>query len=296
MTALDLTSVSSQVRLWTLPIIYHTVILKTAKDITRFSRSVVGCGTIQSEPLPLYVKNLGVFALGPLTTIRDIIVSCANAQNAAYGFSLAGYVHVLGNTSQTLPAASPIEHHFLSQSAREGLDIPFINPKSTHLHVQLSTRDLPTLLALQGQLPCLTHLAISLPSTAVSAWHSLLPRITQILESLPDLEVLFVQVARTSNGGGIDPTDSKIDDIRLVVFHAPMSVIAQWERTLTSNGGGLWKEAEKKVHERKATRKAGKRRKSSLEQAFARQTFAGLRGLTALHDRDESTFEDEDSD
>lgn len=148
---------------------------------------------------------------------------------------------------------TPPEQHLLGFSCRDGIDFSFVSTQTTHLHVQLSLQVFTSLLDIHEHLPGLTHLAVSLPVTATASWHLIIPTLASLLDKNTHLEVLFIQVARSSNIRTeelVARTEKEIVDHRLIITQAPMSSVAQWERTLIPAGAGLWYEAERKVRDR----------------------------------------------
>ncbi|KAF9070530.1 hypothetical protein BDP27DRAFT_1323424 [Rhodocollybia butyracea] len=115
-TRLTFISVSSAIRFWTLPILYNTVVLRTASDVKSFWHTISSSPTSNPQlvphiPLSMRVQHLAIFALGPLQSIEDIITRCENVQSLACGFSLSSYAA----SNLKLPTAATI-HEFPAQS------------------------------------------------------------------------------------------------------------------------------------------------------------------------------------
>ncbi|KAE9411435.1 hypothetical protein BT96DRAFT_12216 [Gymnopus androsaceus JB14] len=184
-TSLTLTLVSSFVRLWTLPSVYNTVVLRTSGDVKSFLQSISSLSTSNHSKLipnvtpTQHVKHLAIFALGPLQSIEQIIAQCPNVSSLACGFSLSSYAAInlklpTAATIVEIPSQAHIqERHLLGLSCRDGIPFPLLSQDTTHLHVQISTLQvLLSLLQMHKQLPVLTHLALRIPSTLLATPHS----------------------------------------------------------------------------------------------------------------------------
>ncbi|KIP08438.1 hypothetical protein PHLGIDRAFT_117299, partial [Phlebiopsis gigantea 11061_1 CR5-6] len=117
-TALALTRVASWVRPLVEPILYHTVVLASARSVHSFldalSRKPASFGARN-------VRHLGIFAPGPVDAIDRVLGACRGVDSLACGFSLPSYKAAHGcATVQAL--AHPREQHLLALACRDGWD------------------------------------------------------------------------------------------------------------------------------------------------------------------------------
>ncbi|KIY73122.1 hypothetical protein CYLTODRAFT_342910 [Cylindrobasidium torrendii FP15055 ss-10] len=245
--AMDLTLVSKDVRLWTLPVLYHTVRLSSTRAVTRFLEAITPSNKSTLTPYcPLHrrVKHLGIFALGPLDAIQRILTLCTDVQNLACGFSLRAL-----STLKALPyfldseERQPIlpqsrEYHLIGMSCRDGIPYNSIPSDTTHLHVQLSLDALGTLEALHGKLPSLTHLAVSIQMPSTKPLGLVLPMIEAVLDDAsPKLESLRLQVMGSKAQAVADAAINEWNgrDKRLSVVPSPGSLSKQWQECHTGH-------------------------------------------------------------
>lgn len=172
-TALALSLVSSWVNHLVEPMLYHTVVLSTARAVTAFHT------TLSSKPPAFsaaHVKHLGIFAPGPVETIDKVLDVCNGVDSLACGFSMPSYKQVHETASDVLQSVEQNqnlkEQHLLGLSCRDGWDVSLVSPSVTHLRVHVTSPQRPWL-PLPGAnttlessswdlsyLPSLTHLAI----------------------------------------------------------------------------------------------------------------------------------------
>ncbi|KAH9948553.1 hypothetical protein B0H21DRAFT_777793 [Amylocystis lapponica] len=273
-TARALTRVSSTVRRWTDPVLFHTVVLSTARDLRAFLTAI---DNKPSEFVRMRVKHLGIFALGPVQSIDRVISACTGVRSLACGFSLPSYKQMRGcGTMQTLVRSR--EQHLLGLSCRDGWDAGLIAPAVTHLRIHITSHDArspdtPFGFALgigdadesgwerlMG-LSALTHLAIVYRVSATTPAAAILPYLQQLLSpptapaaahNPPELQLILVQVLGT-------PTDSSAAEAaaadinvaaveaggksaRIVAECAPVSVVRQWEDAVRV-GSNIWEGA-----------------------------------------------------
>ncbi|TFK44744.1 hypothetical protein BDQ12DRAFT_673503 [Crucibulum laeve] len=272
-TAASLTLVSSQIRRFALPFLYHTVILSTSRELCSFLRSI---SSNKSTPklaprkvLRRLVVNLGIFALGSMTAIGAVISLCANVESLACGFSM----HTFSQIGQGIPVIIPKvrEQHLLGFSCRDQFDPSIIARTTTRLHVQLTAGTLALLSHVHEHLENLTHLAITVVSAPSEMCQSLLSMIEDLLCDNPMLRVLLVQDAsftdcstllkEINQWNGISKHQIEVRDVRLVSQKASQSPVRQWESdSLESPAGGLWRDAELVIE----TRKKAKGHRSTL--------------------------------
>lgn len=193
-TALAISLVSSWAKNLVEPMLYHTIILSTARAVTALH------STLLSKPSSFAsarVKNLGIFAPGPVETIDKLIGACTGIDSLACGFSLPSYkrVHESGSDGglvleqcQTLK-----EQHLLGLSCRDGWDASVVRPSVTHLRVHITSPQRPWF-PLPGAnttldssnwdlsyLPSLTHLAVVFCPTSAQPAESLLAPLQRLL-------------------------------------------------------------------------------------------------------------------
>lgn len=147
-TARQLTLVSSWLRHWIEPLLYHTVVLSTAPAL----RSFVYALSQKPSPFAHHVKNLGIFALGPMESIEHVLNACTAVDSLACGFTIAHTKQLHG--IQTHPHADtpslsqihaphadfPKEQHLLGIACRDGWDTSAVSPAVTHLRVHLPSQ------------------------------------------------------------------------------------------------------------------------------------------------------------
>ncbi|OCH92283.1 hypothetical protein OBBRIDRAFT_727097 [Obba rivulosa] len=269
-TARSLSLVSSRVRHWIDPALFHTVVLSSTRTLRAFLTALT---KRPADFAAQRVKHLGVFALGPVQSIDQVLAACKGVQSLACGFSLPSYKLVKGcATVQALDA--PREQHLLGVAGSDGWDAALVGPSVTHLRMHLSS-------ILNGgsersgwdrlaQLPQLTHLAVVYRATAdksASALfsdleHLLSPQRTSGTASKPsNLQLILVQVLGTNSGAF--PADKVIADVnsaavaaggnalRIAAERAPLSAARQWEDSVRS-GRGVWETGEEVVRARLA--------------------------------------------
>lgn len=271
-----LTLVSSAVRRWTDPILYHTVILSSSRSIRAF------VDAISNKPADFVharVRNLGIFTLGPVLSIHRILSTCIGAHNVACGFSLLAYQQSQGS-SALRGLIRPREQHLLGVGCRDGWDASLVNPTVTHLRIHLSCFDgsrpnCPFAFSNGvGQetgwdrlkaLRALTHLAIVYRPTGTTPPTAIIPHLIRLLPNggteggLPSLQLILVQVAGAKkdasfaeeavNGLNAAAVSTGGNAPRIVAEHAPLSVARQWEDAV-KGGQSVWERAEAVVRER----------------------------------------------
>ncbi|KAF9044561.1 hypothetical protein BDZ89DRAFT_1059043 [Hymenopellis radicata] len=258
-----LTLVSSFARHWTLPIIYRNVVLSSSRAVTSFLDAISDCTRSSLTPfVPLCrrVKNLGIFALGPMPSIQRIISCCTDMQSLACGFSLHSYSHHIAlQHSPIHPShtSGPLEKHLLSSACRDGIPFSLISSNTTHLHLQISIDVLPSVTAVLDHLPQLTHLALSVPTNSSASLEIIQMALAGLLDTSSELQVLYMQVMGSRNVEVVESLEawntSRMEgekgqtSDRLVISKAPISVVKQWGETA---GGGLWEEAEREIQSR----------------------------------------------
>ncbi|KAJ3900702.1 hypothetical protein F5879DRAFT_907009 [Lentinula edodes] len=273
-TSLALTFVSSTFRRWTLPILYSTVVLRTASDVKSFLHALTSSYTpnsplIHPTPLSQNVKHLAIFALGPLQFIEKIITCCSNVQSLACGFSLTSYASIRLKLTTTIivevpPQTQIRERHLLGLSCRDSIPFSLLSQDTTHLHVQISSLQvLLSLLQMHKQLPILSHLALRIPSTLLATRHSASLFFKSLQEYNGNLRTILVLITDRSEAF-FDEWDvaKSMLDAKIVIERASGSAISQWENQSVIGKGSLWASADAEVERR--MRSDGARRERSL--------------------------------
>ncbi|KAJ3803009.1 hypothetical protein GGU11DRAFT_763547 [Lentinula aff. detonsa] len=261
-TSLSLTLVSSTFRIWTVPILYSTVVLRNASDVKSFLHALSSPYAFDSPlvlPVPLsqHVKHLAIFALGPLQHIEKIISRCSNVQSLACGFSLASYASI----NLKLPTATVveipsqtqiIERHLLGLSCRDSIPFSLLSQDTTHLHAQISSLQvLLSLLQMHKQLPILSHLALRIPSTLLATRHSASLFFKSLEEYNGNISTILVLITDRSEASLNEWDVAKsMSDGKVVIERASASAVSQWENTSIIGKGSLWASADAEVERR----------------------------------------------
>lgn len=282
-TALALARVSSFVRRWTEPVLYHTVVLSSARDLRAFCAAIA---SKSAEFVSTRVKHLGIFALGPIQSIDRVIHACRGVESLACGFSLPVYKQMQGSDVMQALTASR-EQHLLGLSCRDGWDASLIGPSVTHLRVHITSlagtsgwpfafgSPDPSHWDRLASLSTLTHLAIVYrPSPSLPA-ASLFPSLQSLMspdstkKEVPRLQLILVQIlgsahkTRTPASTIADETIAALNEaaekaggpaLRIVAESAPLSAALQWEMSVR-DGPTIWESAEAVVNERLAKAK-----------------------------------------
>ncbi|KAH8080268.1 hypothetical protein BXZ70DRAFT_901506 [Cristinia sonorae] len=143
-TALVLSLLSSWVRRLVEPLLYHTVVLSSARSLQAF------LATLTLKPASFArrrVKHLGVFAMGPEQAILDVLEACQGVSSLACAFFLPGCKPTTPMTM--LPALAETqthpEQHLLGMACRDGWDTAVIGRSVSHLRVHLPASSLPAM-------------------------------------------------------------------------------------------------------------------------------------------------------
>lgn len=267
-TARTLSLVSSTLRHWTEPALYHTVVLSSSRSLRSFLTAI---SHKPAEFVRTRVKHLGIFALGPAQSIDRILYACRGVASVACGFSLPGYKQVQGcGALQALQGSR--EQHLLGLSCRDGWDTAVVAPSVTHLRIHVtsfnpgdhslftSNAEGASESAWQklAHLSALTHLAIVYrhsPCIPPGEVFSALQRLLSLPETAPEgakslrLELVLVQVigglvGRSAAGTAVDEINAAAvkaggPSLRIVAERAPTSVVRQWE-VAVRGGPGVW--------------------------------------------------------
>ncbi|KAK0195712.1 hypothetical protein F5146DRAFT_301410 [Armillaria mellea] len=258
-TALSLTLVSTHVRHWTLPIIYRNVVLSSSRTVTLFLETISSSATPSLAPVvPLSsrVKNLGIFALGPLPSIEKIISMCDNVKSLACGFSLHTY---LLSHHHALLSHVACEKHFLGPSCRDGIPFHLISPHTTHVHVQLSLEEFHFIAEIHNYVSAITHLAVSIPLNSERSVETVDSTISALLDSRNvSFKVLLIQVMGSKASEITEDINARNkariqlagdrSGFRLLAIRAPASVVRQWSKSVMSSVD-LWENAESKANQ-----------------------------------------------
>lgn len=232
---------------WTEPLLFHTVILETPRALKAFLNAISDkpAGFVSAR-----VKHLGIFTPGPSKAIARVLQLCAGVTSLACGVPLPPNIQLPAN-----PLVSR-EQHLLGLSCRQDWDASALDPSVTHLRVHLTRSDwTPERLAQLRRLSSLTHMAV-ICRQSPNALDDVLPILQDILEHVPSLDILLVQVTGRPKRG----TKSLVEELntlasskepRLVAETAPFSVVRQWEDA-SRGTGGIWADAEVQVAKRRS--------------------------------------------
>lgn len=288
-TARQLTLVSSWIRPWIEPLLYHTVVLSSAPALRSFVYA------LEQKPAQIahHVKNLGIFALGPMESIQHVLNACTAVDSLACGFTLANTKQLLPHLTETLaettdssdihaPQDFPKEQHLLGMACRDGWDTSAVSPAVTHLRVHLPSqpntvapfaRPSPGMEEAPGwdvlsNLQALTHLAVVYRPSQSYPTKSLFTDLQKLVlppqsedqakpnNTRPNLELILVQVVglASSQRAAVERVNSEAlmaggSSLRIVAERAPSSATVQWEESVRT-GKSVWQDAESVVKER----------------------------------------------
>ncbi|KAG0706027.1 hypothetical protein DFH29DRAFT_903197 [Suillus ampliporus] len=239
--------------------LYHTVFLSSSRSLAAF------IATLNSKPDAFaqnLVKRLSVTALGPISSIDEVLKRCTGVTSLVCGFSVPSYVHCarslkqpvapLETTTFRLPIA-PREQHLIALACRDGLDMSIISPLVTHLRIQLTPATTFESVARLRELPYLTHLAIMYRHGLYGSASSIKEMLGPVLEE-GRLRILVIHVTGTgseahfkeikewhpdSTLGIIGTTMQKClrhrSPTRIIVKRVSTAVLPRWEQ-----GGDIW--------------------------------------------------------
>lgn len=270
--ALKLALVSSWVRHWIEPVLFHTVALYSARSLKSFVFA------LSSKPTSFpstHVKFLGIFALGPVQSIELILNACRGVNSLACGFSLPVSKEPQGCDSfQRFRSLK--EQHLLGLSCRDSWNTALVGPSVTHLRLHLSPF-LGTIFPLAlspsedneagweglARLTSLTHLAIVYRPPQSSSVTAILPRLQRLLYptrgiEVPRIHLILIQVVESplSNPSAVIQLNEAVARagsplLRIVAERAPSSPMVQWERA-SGEGRTIWNDAEEVLAARQA--------------------------------------------
>lgn len=275
----NLPLVASWVRQFTEPFLYHTVVLSSTKSLLAF---LFALSQKPSSFPQAYVKHLGIFTLGPIQAINQVLQACTSVDNLACSFSLPRFRNWQGLSTiagLSVDAPHPHEQHLLALSCRDGWDLSLIGPTVTHLRVHISSQEAAFPFALPinqddglavgwdylCHLSTLTHLAIVIRPTTKqgnSVIFSFLQRINQFRQdtSAPALCLVLVQVVGlpTAQSRDVEHLNALAlaaggASLHIIAEAAPLSAISQWEESVTG-GPSIWERPEGVVERRMARR------------------------------------------
>ncbi len=267
--ALKLILVSSWVRHWIEPLLFHTVILYSARSLRAFILA------LSSKPPSFpkaHVKHLGIFALGPIQSIDHILDVCKGVNSLACGFSLPGFKEQQGcGTIQRFHRLK--EQHLLGISCRDGWDTSLVGSSVTHLRIHLSSFPgsvFPPALSPNeadwqglGHLTALTHLAVVYRPPQSSSITATIPRLQRLLNLStgldgPRIHLILIQVVESPlvKPSAVDMLNEVITQagyplVRIVAERAPVSSMVQWEQ-VSGEGKTIWDGAEEVLKSRLA--------------------------------------------
>ncbi|KAI0076107.1 hypothetical protein K474DRAFT_1295357 [Panus rudis PR-1116 ss-1] len=293
-TALALSLVSSWTRQWVEPLLYHTVVLSTAPALRSFANALSHKPSTFAHDR---VKNLGIFAQGPVQSIEQVLDACTGVDSLACGFTVASTKQLQSHPAIQSPDC-PKEQHLLGMACRDGWDPTIVAPSVTHLRVHLPSSPnarLPihrsnssneeqevTGWDVLSNLPALTHLAIVYRPSKDYPIDSIFLDLQHLLEappqsssssdhtaedspnSKPDIHLILVQVAGlpSAQSSAVKTLNDAAleaggESLRIVAERAPSSAVVQWEEAVRE-GKSVWQDAEEVVKKRMSKEKEEK--------------------------------------
>lgn len=149
--------------------LYHTVSLSSSRSLVAFNASLNSKPHVFAHNL---VKRLSITALGPISSIDEVLKKCTGVTSLVCGFSVPSYVHSSCARSLKQPSApletmpfrlpiAPREQLLIALACRDGIDMSIISPLVTHLRIQLTPATTFESVARLRELPYLTHLAVT---------------------------------------------------------------------------------------------------------------------------------------
>jgi hypothetical protein len=263
-TAVALSLVSHWVRNHVERNLYHTVSLSSGRSLVAF------IATLNSKPHVFahnLVKRLSITALGPITSIHEVLKKCTGITSLICGFSVPSYVHATCAQSSKQPIAlpetttfrlpiAPREQLLIALACRDGIDMSIISPLVTHLRIQLTSATTFESVARLRELSYLTHLAITYRHGLHGHANSIKEMIKPVVEQ-GRLKILIIHVT----GAGSEAHRKEIEEWRtdstlevidstptsthrclgycphtlIIVKRATAAVLPQWER-----GDDIW--------------------------------------------------------
>ncbi|KAH0827909.1 hypothetical protein J3R83DRAFT_3538 [Lanmaoa asiatica] len=262
-TALALSLVSSWVRKYVEPALYHTVRLRSTRALASF------ISTLDGKPVGFAVrtvKKLCITALGPISRIQAVLSKCTGVASLASGFSAPSYVHCVRSQPGTLREegrtmfrclpVTPKEQHLLSLACRDGLDMAIISPAVSHLRIQLTSAVTSESFARLTELRQLTHLALVYNQGLSGGLDAIRDMLQPIIEG-GKLRVLVLQVAGGAGDTYLEEirnrikeerrwskfvVDGRSSDLIVSASKAPVSFLSEWEESVE-----FWQRAEDSI-------------------------------------------------
>ncbi|KAG1767012.1 hypothetical protein EDD22DRAFT_773528 [Suillus occidentalis] len=192
-TAVSLSLVSHWVHNHVERNLYHTVSLSSSRSLVAFNASLNSKPHVFAHNL---VKRLSITALGPISSIDEVLKKCTGVTSLVCGFSVPSYIHSKTTTFR-LPI-TPREQLLIALACRDGIDMSIISPLVTHLRIQLTPATTFESVARLRELSYLTHLAVTYRHGLHGHANSVKEMIRPIVEE-GRLEILVIHV--TGAGG-----------------------------------------------------------------------------------------------
>ena len=261
-TALVLSLVSSWVHDLVEPLLYHTIVLSSARALQAFLATVASKSPAFAQRR---VRNLGIFAMGPAAAIVEVLEACRGVDSLACGFFLPG----CKGLSSVTPDAVRIralectkEQHLLGMSCRDGWDPSVVGSGVTHLRVHLPASSMSTMFPLPADpvhpptdpfqdqedqeeemkgwsrlalLPALTHLAIVYRPSARYPVATVFEQLQRLLvppsaasPSMPNLQLILVQVVGTFIISTVpSPSIAEMNDLAKRTGGSALKIVAE---------------------------------------------------------------------
>ncbi|KIK47128.1 hypothetical protein CY34DRAFT_21601 [Suillus luteus UH-Slu-Lm8-n1] len=269
-TAVSLSLVSHWVHNHVERNLYHTVSLSSSRSLVAFNASLNSKPQVFAHNL---VKRLSITALGPISSIDEVLKKCTGVTSLVCGFSVSSYIHSSCARSLKQPSLSappettttmfrlpiaPREQLLIALACRDGIDMSIISPLVTHLRIQLTPATTFESVARLRELSYLTHLAVTYRHGLHGHANAIKEMIRPIVEE-GRLEILVIHVT----GAGSEAhrkeieewrTDSTLDVIDstptsthrclgyrprtlIIAKRDTATVLSQWEQ-----GDNMWNE------------------------------------------------------
>lgn len=260
-TAVALSLVSHWVHNYVERNLYHTVSLSSSRSLVAFIASLNSKPHIFAHNS---VKRLSITALGPISSIDEVLKKCTGVRSLVCGFSVPSYIHCAQNLRQPITPPdttafrlpiTPREQFLTALACRDGIDMSIISPLVTHLRIQLTPATTFESVARLRGLSYLTHLAITYRHGLHGNVDSIKEMIKPVLEE-GRLKILVIHVTGAgseahrkeieewrSNSSNLEVIDStpisprcvKYPHTQIIAKRATAAVLPRWEQ-----GDDIW--------------------------------------------------------
>lgn len=241
--------------------LYHTVSLSSSRSLLAFIASLNSKPHIFAHNL---VKRLSITALGPISSIDEVLKKCTGVRSLVCGFSVPSYIHCAQKLRQPIAPPdtttfrlpiTPCEQFLIALACRDGIDMSIISPLVTHLRIQLTPATTSESVARLRGLSYLTHLAITYRHGLHGNINSIKEMIKPVLEE-GRLKVLVIHVTGAgseahckeieewrSDSSNLEVIDStpisprcvEYPHTQIIAKRATAAVLPQWEQ-----GDDIW--------------------------------------------------------